>query len=160
MTRMTLPAKRGLGQRTPASSIHMDKGSENQGVRTSASTPALVPLLAVLVAALPVPGHENLRASLAAITSLSFLVGIRSERSVEIGRENEVLGMLTPVGHVALEDIHHTLSNFEFTFLSSVFSTFSLRAMTKGIVAYLATPVTELHLSRNMPRLSSHSLPT
>ena len=40
--------------------------------RTSASTPALVPLLAVLVAALPVPAHENLRASLTAITSFSL----------------------------------------------------------------------------------------
>ena len=50
----------------------MDKGLENQRVRTSASTPALVPLLTVLVAALPVPVHENLRASLAAITSFSL----------------------------------------------------------------------------------------
>ena len=62
----------GLEQRKPASSIHMDKGLENQRVRTSASTPALVPLLTVLVAALPVPVHENLRASLAAITSFSL----------------------------------------------------------------------------------------
>ena len=36
-TYMTLPANRGLGQRTPASSIHMDKGLENQRVRTTAS---------------------------------------------------------------------------------------------------------------------------
>ena len=41
-----------------------------------------------------------------------------------------MLGMFIPGGHVALEDIHHTLSNFEFTFLSSVLSTSSLRAMT------------------------------
>ena len=107
----------------------MDKGLGNQRVRTSASTPALVPLLAVLVAALPVPAHENLCASLAAITSFSLSKWV-SESSVEIVRENVVLGMLTPGGHVALEDIHHTLSNFEFTFLSSVLSTSFLRAMT------------------------------
>ena len=59
MTRMTLPANRGLGQRTPASSVHVDKGLENQRVRTSASTPALLPVLAVLIAALRVPAHEN-----------------------------------------------------------------------------------------------------
>ena len=46
----------------------MDKGLENQRVRTSAS----VPLLAVLVAALPVPAHENFRGSLAAITNFSL----------------------------------------------------------------------------------------
>ena len=70
---MTLPANRGLVQRTPASSVHMDKGLENQRVRGPVRVlPALVPLLAVLVAALPVPAHENLRASLAAITSFSL----------------------------------------------------------------------------------------
>ena len=57
----------------------------------------------------------------------------------------------TPGGHVALEDIHHTLSNFEVTFLSSVLSTSSLRAMTMGVVAQFVTSVTKLHLSRNMP---------
>ena len=98
------------------------KGLENQRVRTSASTPALVPLLAVLVAALPVPAHENFRASLAAITN--FSLSKLNESCVEIGRENVVLGVITPGGHVALED---TLSNFEFTFLSSVLSTSSLQ---------------------------------
>ena len=78
-------------------------------------------------------------------------MGFRNESSVEIGHENVVLGVLTPSGHVALEDIHHSLSNFEFAFLSSVLSTSPLRAMTKGVVAHLATPVTKLHLSRNMP---------
>ena len=59
--------------------------------------------------------------------------------------------MFTPGGHVALEDIHHTLSNFEFAFLASVLVSSSLRVMTKGVVAFLATPVTKLHLTRNMP---------
>ena len=68
MTRMTFPANRRVGQRTPASSVHTDKGLENQRVRTSASTPALVPFLAVLIAALPVPAHENFRASLAPVS--------------------------------------------------------------------------------------------
>ena len=72
MTHMTLPANRGVGQRTPAASAHMDRGLENQRVRTSASTPALVPLLAVLIASLPVPAHVNFRASLAAVTSFSL----------------------------------------------------------------------------------------
>ena len=71
----------------------------------------------------------------------SFQVGFRNESCVEIGRENVVRGMFTPGGHVAVEDIHHTLSNFEFTFLSSVLSTSSLRAMTKGVVAHFVTPV-------------------
>ena len=72
MTRMTLPANRGLEQGTPASSVHTDKGLENQRVRTNAHTPALVPLFAVLIAALPVPAHEDVLASLAAVTSFSF----------------------------------------------------------------------------------------
>ena len=58
---MTLPANRVLEQRTPPSFVHIDKGLENQRVRTSASTPALVPLLAVLIAALPVPARLRLR---------------------------------------------------------------------------------------------------
>ena len=78
-------------------------------------------------------------------------VGFRNESCVEIGCENAVLGMFTPGGHVALEDIHHTLSSFEFTFLSSVLSTSSVRAMSKGVVAQLVNPVTKLHLCRNMP---------
>ena len=72
MTRMTFLANRGLVQRKPASSVHVDKGLENQRVRTSASIPALVPLLAVLVAALPVLAHENFSASLATITNFSI----------------------------------------------------------------------------------------
>ena len=50
-----------------------------------------------------------------------------------------------------MEDIHHAVSNFEFTFLSSVLSTSSLRAMTIGVVAQFVSSVTKLHLSRNMP---------
>ena len=61
-----------LEQRTPASSVHIDKGLENQRVRTNASTSALIPLLAVLIAALPVPAHEDFLASVAAVTSLSL----------------------------------------------------------------------------------------
>ena len=53
-------------------SVHMDKGLENHRMRTSASTPALVPLLAVLIAALPVPAHENFSASVGAVTSFSL----------------------------------------------------------------------------------------
>ena len=59
-----------------------------------------------------------------------------------------MLGMFTPSGHVALEDIHQTLSNFEF---ASVLASSSLRLMTKGVAVFLATPVTILHLCRNMP---------
>ena len=66
---MTLHANRGLGQRTPASSVLLDQGLENQLERTSASTPELVPLFAMLIAALPVPAHENFLASLVAVTS-------------------------------------------------------------------------------------------
>ena len=51
---------------------------------------------------------------------LSFQVGVGNESCVEVGRENVMLGMFTPSGHVALEDIHRTLSNFEFAFLASV----------------------------------------
>ena len=69
---MTLPANRGLGQRTPVSSVHFDRGLENQRVRTSANTPALAPLFAMLIVALPVPAHENFLASLAAVASFSL----------------------------------------------------------------------------------------
>ena len=82
-------------------------------------------------------------------------MGFRNESCVEIGRENVVLGMLTPGGHVALEDVHHTVSNFEFAFLSSVLASSSLRVMTNGVVAYFATPVTKLQLSRNLPTFIS-----
>ena len=61
--------------------VHIDKGSENQSVRTRASTPALVPLFAVLIAALPVRAHENFLASLAAVTSFSLSKWV-SEMSV------------------------------------------------------------------------------
>ena len=63
MARVTLPASRGLGQRIPASSAQKDRSLENQRVRTIATAPALVPLFAVLIAALPVPAHENFLAS-------------------------------------------------------------------------------------------------
>ena len=72
MTLMTLPANRGLEQRTPASSVHLDKSLENQRERTNASSPALVPLFAVLIVALPVPAHEIVLASLAAVASFSL----------------------------------------------------------------------------------------
>ena len=49
------PANRGLGQRTPVSSVFMDMGLETERVRTSASIPALVPLFAVLIAACASP---------------------------------------------------------------------------------------------------------
>ena len=78
--------------------------------------PHLCPLFAVLIAALPVPAHENVRSH----QFLSFQVGFGNESCVEIGRENVVLGMFTPGGHVVLEDTRHTLSNFEFAFLASV----------------------------------------
>ena len=78
-------------------------------------------------------------------------MGFRNESCVEIGRENVGLGMFTPGGHVALEDIHHTLSNLEFTFLSSVLSNSSLRAITTGGFAQFVTSAAKLHLSRNMP---------
>ena len=78
-------------------------------------------------------------------------MGFRYESCVEIGRENVVLGMFTPGCHVALEDIHHILGNFEFAFLASVFASSSFCVMTKGIVAYFASPVTKLHLCRNVP---------
>ena len=68
MTRMTLRAIRGLGQWTPVSSVHIDKGLENQRVLT---TPELVPLLALAIAALPVPAHADVLASLTAATSLA-----------------------------------------------------------------------------------------
>ena len=61
-----------------------------------------------------------------------------------------MLGTFTQSCHGALEDIHHTLSNFESAFLASVLASSSLRVMTKGVVAFLATPVTKLHLSRNV----------
>ena len=140
---MTLPANCGLVQRTPAASVHVDKGLENQRVRTSASTPALVPLLAVLIAALPVPAHENFRFFNSSHQFLSFQVGSGNENCVEIGRGNAVLGMFTPSCHVALEDIHHTIGNFEFAFLASVFASSSFNVMTKGVVAFLATPATK-----------------
>ena len=82
-------------------------------------------------------------------------MGFGNESCVEIGRENEVLGMFTPGGLVALEDIHHTLSNFEFAFLGSVLASSSLRVMTKGVVAFLGSPVTKLHLCRNMPTFTT-----
>ena len=47
MTRMTLPASRGLGQSTRSSSVQMDRGLEYPRLRTDATTPALVPLLTV-----------------------------------------------------------------------------------------------------------------
>ena len=50
----------------------MDKGLEHQRVQTNASTPALVPLFAVLIAALPVPAHEDFLASVTTVTSLSL----------------------------------------------------------------------------------------
>ena len=78
-------------------------------------------------------------------------MGFRNESCVEIGRENVVLGMFTPGCHVALEDVHHTLSNLEFTFLASVLASSFFRVMTKGVVAFHATPVTNHHLCRNMP---------
>ena len=57
--------------------VQKDRGSENKRVRTSASTPALVPLFAVLIAALLVPAHENFLASLAAVTSFSLPSGFQ-----------------------------------------------------------------------------------
>ena len=71
-------------------------------MRTSASTPALVPLLAVLIAALPAPAHENFRASYAAVTSFSLSKWFSEMRAAS-------KSVFTPGGHVALEDIHHTL---------------------------------------------------
>ena len=50
-------------QDTNHSSVHMDKGLEYHRLRTSASTPALVPLLIVLSAARPVPAHAYLLAT-------------------------------------------------------------------------------------------------
>ena len=38
-----------------------------------------------------------------------------------------------------------------FAFLASVLASSSLRVMTKGVVAFLATPVTKLHQSRKIP---------
>ena len=64
--------------------------------------------------------------------------------------------MFTPGCHVALEDIHHTLGNLEFTFLAGVLAASSFRVMTKEVVAFLATPVTNLHLCRNMPTFIAH----
>ena len=77
-------------------------------------------------------------------------MGFGNESCDEIGRENVVLGMFTPGGHVALEDIHHTLSNFEFAFLASVPASSSLRVMTKGLSRSLPLLSQKLHLSRNM----------
>ena len=62
--------------------VQKDRGSENQRVRTSASTPALAPLFAVLIAALPVPVHENVLASLAAVTSFSLPKWVSEMRAV------------------------------------------------------------------------------
>ena len=78
-------------------------------------------------------------------------MGFRNESCVEIGREDTVLGMFTPDCHVALEDIHQSLGNLEFTFLASVLASSSVLVMTQGVVAFLATPVTNLHLCQNMP---------
>ena len=81
----------GLAQRTPASSAHIDKNLENQRVRTGASTPALVPLVAVLIAAQPMPAREDVLAFLGATTSFSLSwVGFRIESCVKIGSENVV----------------------------------------------------------------------
>ena len=77
-------------------------------------------------------------------------MGFGNESSVKIGRETVVLDMFTQSGLTALEDIHHALSNFEFAFLASVLASSSLRVMTKGLSRF-STPVTKLHLSRNMP---------
>ena len=66
MARMTLPASREFGQRIPASSLQIDRGLENQRFRTSVSTPALVPLFTVFIAALPVPAHPDFFASVTA----------------------------------------------------------------------------------------------
>ena len=83
------PANRGLGQRTPVSSVQIDRGLETERVRTSASTPALVPLFAVLIAALPVRCPcECLCFFSSSHQFLSFQVGFRNESCVEIGREN------------------------------------------------------------------------
>ena len=81
MTRVTLPANRGLGQRTPASSVQRDRGFENQRVRTNARTSALVPLFAVLIAALPVRAHENFLASSAAVTSFPLFKWVSEMRA-------------------------------------------------------------------------------
>ena len=91
MTRMTLSANRGLEQRTPASSVQIEEGLGYHRVRTNARTPALLPLLAVLIAALPLPAHAD------------FLVQVclRDQRCVEIRSENEVPGMIAPICHIA-----------------------------------------------------------
>ena len=44
-----------------------------------------------------------------------------------------------------------TLGSLEFAFLANVLASSSLRVVTKGVVAFLATPVTHVHLCRNMP---------
>ena len=79
-----------------------------------------------LVAALPVPANENFRASLAAITNFSL-----SKWVPEVRAASKSHVRFTPGGHVAFEDVHHTLGNFEFTFLSSVFASSYFRVMTK-----------------------------
>ena len=109
MTRMILPASREFGQRIPASSLHIDRNMENQCFWTSVSTTALVPLLTVFVAALPVPAQPDFFASVTADRSPSFPRWV-SEMSVASKSEvrMQCLGMFTPGSHVALEDIHHT----------------------------------------------------
>ena len=72
ITRKTLPASREFGQRIPASSLQIDRSLENQRFRTNVSTPALVPLLTVFVAALPVPAQPDFFASVTADRSPSF----------------------------------------------------------------------------------------
>ena len=136
------PRRRGLRQRTPASSVHLDKGLE-----TSASTSALVPSLAVLIAALPVPARADFLASLSSCHKLGFLqVGLRDQCSVKIRSENEVSGVFAPSCHVALQDVHHTFSDSEFTFPASVFAPSSVRMMTKGVAPFPAAHVAEFQL--------------
>ena len=136
------PANRDLVQRTPVSSVHMDRGLETERVRTSASTPALVPLFAVLIAALPVLAHANVFASLAAVTSFSLSKWVSEMRAASKADVRMlVLGVATPSCHVALEDIHHTLGNLEFTFLASVLASSSFpRDDKRGCCLFFLLP--------------------
>ena len=102
MTRVTLSANLGLEQRTPASSVQIDKGLENQRVRTSASSNEFI----------------------------SSQMGFRNESCVKIGSEKVVAGVFAPGCHVALEGAHHTFGNLKFAFRSSVFASSSVRVMS------------------------------
>ena len=121
---------------------------ENQRVRTNASTPVLVPLFAMLIAALPVPAHEDFLAPVTAVTSLSLPKWV-SEMRAASKSEVRMWCLACSLQTVTLHWKIFT-TPWQSQICANVFASSSVRVMTKRVAPFLATRVTNLKLCQTM----------